>query len=75
MADDETPAGVVCASGCGTRGDEDTLTLMDDGQYQCDECLGTLALHADLDEITHHDDDSRTRPNGEPDEAMHRGAA
>lgn len=75
MADDETPAGVVCASGCGTRGDEETLELMDDGQYQCRECLGAVIARGSLDEIMPREDASLTRPNGDPDEAMHRGAA
>ncbi|MCX5416083.1 hypothetical protein [Streptomyces sp. NBC_00059] len=45
---------------------------MDDGQHQCDECLGTAVASGSMHDTLPTADDSITRPIGEPDEAHHR---
>ncbi|MEU5658822.1 hypothetical protein ABZ802_24850 [Streptomyces sp. NPDC047737] len=45
---------------------------MDDGQHQCDECLGTAVATGSMDTTLPTADESITRPIGEPDEAHHR---
>ncbi|MGA6871174.1 hypothetical protein ACO8D0_04595 [Streptomyces pratensis] len=64
---------VPCAAGCGHAGPHEKLNEMDDGQHQCDECLGTVLARGSMDDTLPTADDSITQPVGDPDEAQHRG--
>ncbi|MFE7753386.1 hypothetical protein [Streptomyces sp. NPDC057428] len=64
---------VPCAGGCGRTGPAETLNEMDDGQHQCDECLGAVVVRGSVDDLLVTADDSITQPTGNPGEAHHRG--
>lgn len=65
---------VTCAAGCETTGPAETMTELKGGMYQCDECTGATIARRGLDEIAPRENDAITQPNGDPDEAAHRGS-
>ncbi|MEU6347042.1 hypothetical protein ABZ883_39565 [Streptomyces sp. NPDC046977] len=50
------------------------MTEMEGGDYQCDECLGTLIDRDWEDDPVVVENTSPTRPVGDPQEAPHRRA-
>lgn len=56
----------VCAS-CGTRAPAEEMVEVDDEHYQCEKCHEDVLVDGPTEE-----DDTITRPIGDPDEAAHR---
>jgi hypothetical protein len=74
MGDDANTVGCA-AGGCDNRGPEETMTELDGGMWQCEECTGAVIARGELDDLLPRDRATLTRPTGDPDEAAHRGAA
>jgi hypothetical protein len=74
MGDDANMVGCA-AGGCDNRGPKETMTELDGGMWQCDECTRAVIARGELDDLLPRDRATLTRPTGDPDEAGHRGAA
>ncbi|MCA1223332.1 hypothetical protein [Streptomyces sp. 8L] len=67
---------VDCAAGgCDHRGPRETMVELDGGMWQCEDCTAAVMARGELDGLLPRDRATLTRPNGDPDEAAHRGAA